>query len=203
MSDISALYDHLARLVVYPGPGFERDLVAARTALEAEHEGAARLLAQFIEAAQPRSMAELEEQFTRTFDVNPLVTLEVGWHMFGEQYERGAFLVYMRDQLRRVGLPESTELPDHLTHMLRLIGRVDDEGAGMLTREAVRPGLDKMLSGLADTDNPYRWVLEAIREVCTTRHPGGPRQMQIAAKPRGLGAPDGWPAAGQERRPNA
>ena len=32
---------------------------------------------------------QIEETFTRTFDVNPACALEVGWHLFGEEYARG------------------------------------------------------------------------------------------------------------------
>ncbi len=49
----------------------------------------------------PAREPSCEELYTRTFDLNPVCALEIGWHLFGEDYERGAFLVRMRDQLRR------------------------------------------------------------------------------------------------------
>lgn len=192
MSDLAALYDHLANLVRYPDEGSAEALAAAEAVLVTSYPSAAEHVARFREAAAGWSLSEREEHFTRTFDVTPQVCLEVGWHLFGEQYERGSFLVYMRHQLRSAGVEESTELPDHLTHVLQLLGRTDEEIAAQLTRESVRPALDKMRAALEPTDNPYRWVLEAIHIVCSTRHPGGPSQMPIAAAPRiheGLGDP--------------
>src|SRR6266568_3182701 len=56
-----------------------------------------------------------QELYVQTFEFNPACTLELGWHLFGENYERGEFLVRMREQLRRHGIAESNELPDHLT----------------------------------------------------------------------------------------
>ncbi len=46
---------------------------------------------------------EVEEAFTRTFDVNPACALEVGWHLFGEEYTAAMFLVRMREELRKHG----------------------------------------------------------------------------------------------------
>ena len=64
---------------------------------------------------------ELEELYTRTFDINPVCSLEVGWHLFGEDYNRGAFLVRMRGLLREHGIEEGAELPDHLESVLRVL----------------------------------------------------------------------------------
>jgi len=36
-----------------------------------------------------------------TFDINPACALEVGWHLFGEDYMRGQFLVRMREELSK------------------------------------------------------------------------------------------------------
>ena len=66
----------------------------------------------------------LEEAFTGTFDVNPACALEVGWHLFGEEYARGMFLVRMREELRKYGLAESSELPDHVSHVLAIVNAI-------------------------------------------------------------------------------
>ena len=79
-----------------------------------------------------------QELYVQTFEFNPACTLELGWHLFGENYERGEFLVRMRDLLRRHGIAESTELPDHLTHVLALVGRLDHEEAAELAAKAKR-----------------------------------------------------------------
>ena len=47
-------------------------------------------------------------------DINPECTLEVGWQLYGEDYNRGAFLVRMRAWMRSVGVEERGELPADL-----------------------------------------------------------------------------------------
>ena len=106
---------------------------------------------------------QLEELYTRTFDLNPVCTLEVGWHLYGEQYERGRFLVRTRDLLHQAGVDEQGELPDHLASLLRALGQLEPESAARLAAEALVPAVDKMLVGLAEKSNSYEPLLKVVR----------------------------------------
>jgi len=118
--------------------------------------------------------APSQELYVQTFELNPACTLEIGWHLFGENYERGEFLVRMREQLRRHGIPESAELPDHLTHLLPLIGRMDPNEAAELSGQFVLPALAKIRDALKD--NPYGAVIAAIEQQLEADFPGAPRR---------------------------
>ena len=102
---------------------------------------------------------QLEELYTRTFDINPVCSLETGWHLFGEDYNRGAFLVRMRSLLREHGIEEGAELPDHLESALRVLRVMDRDEASQLARSFILPALMKMRTPFADGDNPYGAVL--------------------------------------------
>jgi len=80
--------------------------------------------------------------------MNPVSTLEIGWHLFGEQYERGEFLVNMRGRLREAGIPEIGELPDHLLHVLPLLDRLDPQDARAFADTFVLPALEKIAAGM-------------------------------------------------------
>ena len=171
MDPVCALYDALAGLLAYPDAGYHRRVAACRQALADRHSEAAQLLDVFAERVAPLSAEELEDLYTQTFDLNPVCSLEVGWHLFGENYSRGEFLVTMRQELRRSALPESTELPDHLTHVLAAVARMEPRQADRFTVTYLLPALEKMLKGLAGKDSPYESVLEAIR--CVLLSPYG------------------------------
>jgi nitrate reductase delta subunit len=103
----------------------------------------------------------MQELYVQTFELNPACTLEIGWHLFGENYERGEFLVRMREQLRRHGVAESIELPDHLTHLLVLIERLEHDEAEELAGQILVPALAKIQKALEG--NPYETVIDTIR----------------------------------------
>lgn len=160
----SSIYDSLADLLVYPGDGYHQRVTRAARALAAVDGEAALLLAHVAEQIRNFSVEALQELFIQTFDMNPVRSLEVGWHLFGENYDRGTFLVKMRQQLRRFGIAESGELPDHITHVLAVLGRMPAGEAEEFAIACVFPALEKMRAGFDDKkeENPFKNVLDAL-----------------------------------------
>lgn len=116
----------------------------------------------FVRQTRSLSVQDLEELYTRTFDINPVCSLEIGWHLYGETYGRGAFLVKMRDLLRSKGIEESSELPDHLVHVLKLLDRMEGDEREVFAKTYVVPGVKKILDGLAGRSNPYESLVRAV-----------------------------------------
>lgn len=173
----TALADTLARagrLVTYPGADYLAGLDALVTEAAGQDLEAARELAAFATRTDGLPVDELQELFTRTFDLNPVCALEVGWHLFGEEYERGAFLVRMREALREHGVPEGGELPDHLATMLRLLPRLDRDEADLLVVHALAPAVDKMLGPLEQAESPFLPLVKAVRRLLALPAPAGP-----------------------------
>jgi nitrate reductase delta subunit len=164
------LYDLLCSLVAYPDEDYLKKVRQCIDLLQEEHPGRVEGFRSFASEVEKMSVTDLEEFYTRTFDINPVSALEIGWHIYGEQYERGTFLVKMRELSRTLGVEESSELPDHLTHILTLVGRMDKEDADMFVATYMLPGLKKILAGFSGKDNVYENALKTIRDVLTDRH---------------------------------
>jgi len=156
------LFAALAELLAYPGEDFHKQVKATAALLRTTQPDAAAHLDRFSQQIAGLSSQQLEESYTRTFDINPVCCLEVGWHMHGDNYDRGDFLVRMRKCLRELGLEEGSELPDHLTHVLPIVGRLPESEGDELARQSVVPAVGKMLEGLAGKDNPYEQVLLSV-----------------------------------------
>ncbi|HOA75123.1 MAG TPA: nitrate reductase molybdenum cofactor assembly chaperone [Phycisphaerae bacterium] len=162
----AAIFDRLAGLLAYPREaqtGTLRDLAAD---LARDWPEAAEALSGLADALADLTTEQLQELFVRTFDLNPVCCLEVGWQLFGDHYDRGRFLADMRSALRQCGVAESTELPDHLSHILQLLGRMPEPQAATFAADFVMPAVEKMYASLQEAcDNPYRELLRAIRVV--------------------------------------
>jgi nitrate reductase delta subunit len=175
-------FNLLAALLRYPEDGYTDAAELCSEALSKNDREAAMLMGQFLAQTRDFSVEELQELYTATFDLDPKCALEVGWHLFGENYERGEFLVKMRGELRRLGIGESTELPDHITHALEAIGRMEPDEAGEFATACLFPALDKMYAGLQGRSNPFEHVLLAVARVLERRYPR-PDPEAVAAGP--------------------
>jgi len=148
-----AHYEHLARLFDYPRRDYPAwvqgvyDILAGRYILAAaEIEAFARRLPTQGEPFTPEELDEVQEIFTRSFDVQSITTLSVGYVVFGDDYKRGELLVNLNRELREAGIECGSELPDHLPVVLRLIARWEDrELAGEFVEEILHPAVERML----------------------------------------------------------
>ncbi|MFU8802391.1 MAG: hypothetical protein ACNA8W_01150, partial [Bradymonadaceae bacterium] len=148
-----AHYEHLARLLDYPQYDYPRwvggayELLAGRYLIAAAHIDAfAKALPSDGEPFDPDSLDEVQEIFTRSFDVQSITTLGVGYVMFGDDYKRGEMLVNLSREQQAVGIDCGYELPDHLPNVLRLLARWEDrELATELVVEVLHPVLTMMV----------------------------------------------------------
>ena len=142
--DLQAL-ERLAALFTYPEPGF--DGVVRESADWAETNEYPDVLL-FAEAVKDLSVGQMEELYIETFDMNPAATLDIGWHLFGEDYARGELLVKLRSENRRYGVDERGELPDNLSVVLNLLTRLPAEESEAFAREYLLPSLRKIREGI-------------------------------------------------------
>ncbi len=154
-------HDRIALFLAYPQARTLGELEDALAALD-RYAGVAGSLAAFLEKISGLSLAEWQELYTRSFDLNPTCCLETGWHLYGESYMRGAFIAHMRAAMRKTGLPEDTELPDHLSHVISVLGRLEPAEAERMARNQALPALEKMRTAIAAKENPYEHVLDAV-----------------------------------------
>jgi len=108
-----------------------------------------------------------QERYVETFDLNPACSLDVGWHLFGDAPERGAFLSMLRDELARAGVDEHGELPDHLPALLRLIPREEDAAASALAGR-IAPAVVRLRDVLLAEGNPFADVLSTAADAMSS-----------------------------------
>ncbi len=163
-------FSSLAALLAYPEAGYGERIDACLRSFESS-PGLAACLEQFRAVVRDLDTPQLQELFIQTFDLNPVCSLEMGWHLFGENYDRGLLLVRMRRELRRHGLVESGELPDHFSYALLLLDRMEREEAAEFAAAVMLPALAKMLLAMKDKLNPFENVLLAAEQALRGAYP--------------------------------
>ena len=157
-------YEHLATLFDYPRENYPAWVQAVYDVLAGRYVVAAAELDAFAgalptegEPFTPEALDEVQEIFTRTFDVQAITTLGVGYVIFGDDYKRGELLVNLGREHREAGVECGTELPDHLPNVLRLMARWEDrELAKEFAEEILHPALEKMIAEFGSKHMDHR-----------------------------------------------
>jgi len=150
----SACYGRLAPLFDYPREDYPILVESARRLLSTSHPRAARQLESFAEVLPPGArmlsrdgLDEMQEIFTRSFDVQATTTLSVGYIAFGDDYKRAELLVNLSREHRAAGVDCGTELADHLPNILRLIARWQEPDlVTELVHEILHPSVEQMIA---------------------------------------------------------
>jgi nitrate reductase delta subunit len=173
-------YETLADLLEYPGDNWRAALERCREQVTTEHSALASLLEEFHQSIEALTLAELQEKYTQTFDLNPVCTLEIGYHLFGENYKRGVFLANLRETEAPFDLGQQQQLPDYLPVLLRLLVKLPDmELREALISECMLPALDRMLAAL--TENLYGALLRIVQETLKIETPNYEPRAATAA----------------------
>lgn len=159
-----ASLDLVALSLEYPDAFVRTVLDRARpdgSALGDELGGAVAALLSYLRVAPAH---EPEERYTALFDLSPVCTLHVGYHLFGDAYQRGALLAGLAAEMRRAEVPQKQgELPDFLPSLLRLVARTREAAdRARLVDLVLRPGLSRMAAALAESEAPWAPVVRAL-----------------------------------------
>ncbi len=151
-------YDMFASLLSYPDKGILAKVESAQEFLNKNYPDAAEIMIEFTGFAKTILLWKWEEIYTRTFDVQAITTLDVGYVLFGDDYKRGELLVNLSKEHTKAGYACGTELADHLPNLLRLLNKVNDSDFKVdLIFLIIKPALKKIIgefnSGNIDKKN--------------------------------------------------
>ena len=118
-----SIYALLAQSLVYPYEGLLDELQAGAAAFP-KGPGRDRLAA-FLKQVGRLTLAQWEELATRTLDLDPAAAPYVGFQIWGESYQRGAFMAKLARAEAELDIDPAGELPDHLVPVLRYLAAAD------------------------------------------------------------------------------
>jgi len=98
-----AIYNLLAGVFTYPDEDFQRTVERVVGALQEVCPTAAGPLGEFHDLlpfhSQDDPLLVMQEIYTRSFDVQAITTLDLGYVVFGDDYKRGELLVNLMEEL--------------------------------------------------------------------------------------------------------
>jgi nitrate reductase molybdenum cofactor assembly chaperone NarJ/NarW len=157
------VYRSFAEVLDYPGPElFERTVQCSRE-LAGRLPEAEQLVRTFQESRAALGIAHLQELYTSTFDMRAECTLNLGYHLFGEDQRRGLFLARLKELYQLAKVDTGSELSDHLCWLLRYLATEPGTSeAEDIVTDCLCPAVSKIVQGLSEASNPYRAILDAL-----------------------------------------
>ncbi|BCS52457.1 nitrate reductase molybdenum cofactor assembly chaperone [Geobacter sp. SVR] len=151
-------YRHLTILFDYPQDkvGLLASAEALAGCLAANHPQAD--IAPFVEYLRASELGELQEEYVRTFDFNPLCAPYLSHHLYGDNNKKGAFMIRLKELYRQHAFtPRTCELPDHVAILFdcaaHLVAKGEIDMCRDLVKTFVSEGLGTMHTAAADKDD--------------------------------------------------
>jgi len=121
---------------------------------------------QLVDKHTQLSIQDQQEYYLKTFDVQAVCYLEVGYVLFGEDYKRAQLLVNLQNEHKKAEVDCGSELGDHLPNVLTLLSKVSDpEFAEELGFIITSPAVRFMLTKFKNIEyNYYKGLLEVLFE---------------------------------------
>lgn len=139
-------YNDLAQIFAYPKFGYREHVEKVEDVLSTHYPGAQKLFKQFSDFISTSDDDLIAEIYTRTFDVQAITTLDIGYVLFGDDYKRGELLVHLNREHRQVNNDCNGELADNLSNLLPLLSKMENnEIQKDLVTEIILPGLIKII----------------------------------------------------------
>ena len=191
------VYPRFAPLLRYPRADLGPALQACAQALPGDAGAAREAFAAGASGLQALAPTRREELFLKSFELQAICSLEIGYARFGEDYKRGVFLAGLKQEHRAASHDCGDELPDHLANVLELLPALAEELRRDLVEQVLIPALRAMLEDFDEPrlrarldalkargelvmqedlhfSNPYRHLLHALLLLLEADYPGVP-----------------------------
>ena len=148
-----AHYQLIAELFDYPDEEYPAKVRRVKQLLDDSYPEAAVELDKFLSLlpiessveGQVKGIVTMQALYSRTFDVQAITTLDIGYVLFGDDYKRGELLSNLNREHANAISDCGTELADHLPNLLRLIALSKDRAMiEELVEEILAPALRSM-----------------------------------------------------------
>jgi len=150
-------YKLFAEVFKYPTAQTSAKIAEIKELLDNRYPEAGKEFERFSDFIANSTADEVEEIFGKTFHIQAICFLDLGYVIFGEDYKRGEFLVKMKQEQKENNNDCGIELADNLPNVLNLISiHKDEKFINELVVMIMIPALEKMLSEFDDRKTQMR-----------------------------------------------
>ncbi|MCB1060155.1 MAG: hypothetical protein KDB65_07980 [Calditrichaeota bacterium] len=160
-------FEHLAILLSHPQVNYLELAQALADSVDSKH--ATRHIRAFLKEIESFSITDIQELYSKTFDLNPVASPALSVHLFGvESFKRSHLMVGLLDMYRETSYVSTGESADHMSTVIGFLPCASVVDRKELSTYVVLPGLMKMAEFLASKNSPFAHLLKAACEIVET-----------------------------------
>lgn len=165
-------------LLQYPDDGLTELLDSVDEAMqECSIDGARDRLASLTSYMRKTPLLRLQEEYSKTFDLDPQMSLNITYHSWGDKRERGNALARLGEIYKNAGFETITsELPDYIPLMLEFFS-ISTPGAYSPIFKDYANEIATLGSRLKKAESPYAALFEIMLD---TLKPEGPEKGTVS-----------------------
>jgi nitrate reductase assembly molybdenum cofactor insertion protein NarJ len=138
-------YQLISTLFDYPNKGYRATMQKVANELKSDYPLASIELEELLKLL-PKDIYQIQELYTKSFEVQAITSLEIGYVLYGDDYRRGEVLANLTAEHKAVNNECGSELADHLANILRLIPKIQEqELLNDLVTLMVAPAVENMM----------------------------------------------------------
>jgi nitrate reductase molybdenum cofactor assembly chaperone len=165
-------YAAFAKVLRYPQASWQDEIQVLEAQLAQSHPDAVAALKEFMLGTQDVRLEELQEMYTRAFDVAPQCIPYLSVYLFGEEsHKRSELMTGLMEAYESAGYEHDNELSDHLSIVLGYAPYCTESEWAELAHWVLPGPLGEMLRSLTRSQNPYAHVLRALACVFKAQYP--------------------------------
>jgi len=139
-------YEKLSKLFQYPDAEYPLHVRVVESLLTLHYPETLNAFKEFSDFVYSATRETLEELFARTFDVQAITTLDIGYVLFGDDYKRGELLVNLNKEHKETDNDCGNELADNLSNLLKLLPKMKNDDLRIeLIHKILMPALNKII----------------------------------------------------------
>ncbi|MEK7722272.1 MAG: hypothetical protein AAB359_07775, partial [Elusimicrobiota bacterium] len=108
----SRFLELVSQVFKYPTEGLKNSLSGLEAYCAGTNHSHAEKVSLAVKEAGKFSLTGLEEIYADLFYIKPLVSLDIGFQLFGDEKKRVEFLLHLKGLQQRYGVDCGSELPD-------------------------------------------------------------------------------------------
>jgi len=139
-------YNSISKLFDYPEDNYNDVVAEAIASLSNGYPEVKKELETFSQLL-PKEIFKIQELYSKSFEVQAVTSLDVGYVLYGDDYQRGVVLVKLNEEHAKLHNDCGRELGDFLPNLLRLLPKLeDDEVKTELVNMLMAPAVEKMIN---------------------------------------------------------